>query len=195
MQNWIQSHYHVVFHRDWSQDQYLSLSISCLWVIYVENTMLSTMGMLMISQSTWASYQLKPVTKNNALWIREVYWWHLNMDEDQLVKVKWQQNRVHDAGHKEKSGKDRGMNPLHKDHEWGDKQCHVSQRSGVPSGLWVKIRHACKQVDQCSVYYNQKDSKHLIPVDGETMKIMMQALVLSRLDYCNSLLIGMTDIT
>ena len=52
MQNQIISHYHTVFHRDQSWDQSFSLFISCLWPIYVENTMLSTMGMLMITRST-----------------------------------------------------------------------------------------------------------------------------------------------
>ena len=51
MQNQIQSHYYAVFHRDKFWDQSFSLSISHLWAIYVENTMFSTMGMLMISSS------------------------------------------------------------------------------------------------------------------------------------------------
>ena len=33
--------------------------------------------------------------------------------------------------------------------------------------------------------------RHLL--DEESTKIMMQALVLSKLDYCNSLLMGITD--
>ena len=98
------------------------------------------------------------------------YWWHPDMDEDGPVEVEWQQDKVHDAGHKEKSEQGRCMHHLHKGWRWWDKQCHVSQRSGVPSGLCIETRHACKQVDQCSVYYTQKDSKHSIPITWQNNK-------------------------
>ena len=70
---------------------------------------------------------------------------------------------------------------------------NVSQRSEVPSGQWVEIRCACTQVDQCPVYYNQKDRKHSTPIRWGNNEIKMQALVLGKLNYWNSLLMGMTD--
>ena len=115
------------------------------------------------------------------------------MDEDKPVKGEWQQDRVHDAGHKEKSEKVGGMHHLHED--WGWWANNVTSIRDLGLHLDNELKS--------SMHVNKLTSTPFIAIKGiasiwhlldeETTKIMMQALVLSKLDYCKSLLMGMTD--